>query len=86
MKFTASEEEKIGRHLNSGQCPNCGSDEKKYIYPQKVDRITLREHRPHDEDMDMEINSYEAILTQCPICGMLMLFSKHFILNGRDAS
>jgi len=77
MKFTEEQMALIDKNLKIGKCPNCGSEEKKYIFPEI---INLTSH----EEGDVEQDKYDAIVAQCPHCGFLLFFSKQFILNKQE--
>lgn len=75
MKFTEEQMEIIDRNLKIGKCPNCGSDEKKRIYPEIINLTSKDKVDVQEKDM------YDTIVAQCPHCGFFLFFSKEFIMN-----
>lgn len=72
MKFTNEEMQIINKNLIISKCPNCGNEDKKYIFPEAVN--------PAPEDAEQK-DMYAAIMARCPQCGFVFLFNKEFIMN-----
>lgn len=71
MKYTDEEMQIIEKNLKVGKCPNCGNEDKKYIFPEAV--------KLGGEGTGKDM--YDAIITRCPECGLMLFFNKEFIMN-----
>lgn len=77
-KLTDAELQKLQQNLHVGKCPNCGFEGNKTLSPMDGAIISLKERGY----LDMEgMHTVNVIMTICPNCGFVSLFSKGVVLK-----
>lgn len=77
-KLTNEQLLKLQQNLKVGKCPNCGYEGNKDLSPEEMHLVSL--------DIDSKktvgfesIASYPVVMTICPKCGFISLFSRKFL-------
>lgn len=77
-KLTSEQLQKIQQNLKVGKCPNCGYAGDKDLIPEEMQLISLDIDSRKTVGLD-SIGSYPVLVTCCPQCGYISLFSRKFI-------
>lgn len=77
-KLTLEQIQQIQKNLKVGKCPNCGYEGNKDVMPQEMQLVSFDINSKRIVDFG-EIGSYPVLVTCCPQCGYISLFSRKFI-------
>ncbi len=77
-ELTNSELQKLQQTLKVGKCPNCGFTGEKALSPMDGAIISLKERGFIDM---VGMQSLNVVMTICPQCGFISLFSKGVVLK-----
>lgn len=82
VNFSKEEENIILSNLKVGACPNCGCAEDKRIMPY-FSGILIPSEGKFLDSMQGSVDIIKTVMTICPRCGYISLFSKNHLFNKK---